>query len=99
MVFYAHTMFQVQFIKLINNNVGSTNVPTVTTSKVKIPTVNQNAAVTTIDKDTPIIVASSGISTTNLLKGATSVPTSKSGVPSNITVLPVITPSVVSCFY
>lgn len=86
-----------QYIKLINN-VGSTNVPTVTTSKGKL-SVTHNAAVGTIDKDTPIIMAPGGISGTNLnLKGTTSAQTSKSAPPSNITVLPVIPPTSVVRF-
>lgn len=77
---------------------GSTNVPTVTTSKGKLPTMAQNVPAT-IDKDTPIIVASGGISSTNLnLKGTTSMQTSKSAPPSNITVLPVIPPTSVVRF-
>lgn len=80
-----------QYIKLINN-VGSTNVPTVSTSKGKLPVAN--AAVGKIDKDTPIIMATGGISSTNLnLKGTTSAHTSKSAPPSNITVLPVLPPT------
>ncbi len=89
-------LLQVQYIKLLNT-VGSTNVPTITTTKGKIASVTANSTVTKIDKDTPVIVASSTISAGTLsMKGTNSVQTSKSG----IAVVPVASPAVVCdvCF-
>lgn len=84
-----------QYIKLINN-VGSTNVPTVTTTKGKISSVAQNPVVSKIDNDTPIIVASSNITAANLnIKGSNSMQPSKGVGTTGITVLPVLSPNMV----
>ena len=78
-----------QYIKLVNN-IGSTNMPTVTTAKTKIPPLVPT--MTKIDKDTPIIVASSNFTTTNLsLKNASTVQTSSTSGTTGITVVPMIT--------
>ncbi|XP_065218315.1 protein lin-54 homolog [Planococcus citri] len=83
---------QVQYIKLVNN-IGSTNMPTVTTAKTKIPPLVPT--MTKIDKDTPIIVASSNFTTASLnVKNATTVQTSSTSGTSGITVVPMLTTNV-----
>lgn len=85
---FSRFFVQVQYIKLVNN-IGSTNMPTVTTTKTKIPPLVPT--MTKIDKDTPIIVASSNFTTANLnVKNATTVQTSSTSGTTGITVVPMM---------
>lgn len=71
-------------------------MPTVTTTKGKITTLAQTPTVTKIDKDTPIIVASSNFAAANLNVKSANVQTTKSATgTTGITVLPMIQPNLV----
>lgn len=72
-------------------------MPTVTTTKGKVTTIAPT--MTKIDKDTPIIVASTNFNAASLnMKNTTPVQPPNSNAPAGITVVPMITTSVVGSF-